>query len=135
MGVAWAVIGDGVWGQAFCAPTRFVRPFIEWSARHISEEMVADDERWAMFVLAMKSHVWCTAPSLVEHMAPGASLIGYSNRTRVARWFIGENVSALSVDWKKPGAVEGKSGSLGTYVGKYRKFIKEPVTTYISDAP
>lgn len=46
--------------------------------------------------------VWVTAPSLVEHGLPSASTRGHARADRRATWFIGEDVSGLSIDWKQP---------------------------------
>lgn len=97
--VHWARIEDGMWGQCLILPSEQVTEFIRWDREHLRPHVFAYDSRLTMWGLATKKPVWCTAPSLVEHAGASVSTIGYSNRNRVARWFIGSDVSALSVDW------------------------------------
>lgn len=42
-----------------------------------------------------------TAPSLVDHALPTDSTLGHNHPSRRARWFLGEEVSALSIDWSR----------------------------------
>lgn len=112
-GDSWVVIPDGVWGQATCFPTEWVSPMLEWVATsdHYSTHYRRrvcdfppdrwDDRKTTAWLEYMGRPVYCTVPSLVQHRKPSTSLVGNSNRNRVARWFIGEDVSGLSVDWSK----------------------------------
>lgn len=58
----------------------------------------ADEMRWE---LRPNKVVWTTSPSLVQHGAPESSTLGHRFPSSVARWFIGHNVSALSIDWEQ----------------------------------
>lgn len=100
-GKSWARV-SGVWGQAQCIPTSFIPPFLRFSEVHPKpkEDCKCDDWLLGEFLRLNKQHVWATVPSLVEHGAPNASLIGFSNKNKIARWFIGKDTSALSVDWR-----------------------------------
>lgn len=104
-GVSWAKISGGVWGQAQCLPRAYVKAFLEWEERTkpYPDQPNYDDRRLGDFLKERRIPVRCTVPSLVEHGCPSDSLIGYSNKRRVARWFIGEDVSGLSVDWRLGG--------------------------------
>lgn len=104
-GSSWARVEDGMWGQALILPSEQVVEFIRWDRENLRPEAFAYDSRLAMWSLATGKPVWCTVPSLVEHAGAGASTIGYSNSRRVSRWFIGENASALDIDWSQ-GAVD-----------------------------
>lgn len=101
-GSAWAVINDGVWGQAVLLPVPLWRMFFLWCDLHFNGDAYPhDDIRLMLFCLSKGLPVWTTVPSLVEHLCPSDSIIGYSNANRVARWFIGEHVSGTTVDWSK----------------------------------
>lgn len=88
-GSSWAVIPDGIWGQGYCLPSQFISPFLRWEAEHIAPDFKHDDSRLAMFLLEHQRPVWATVPSLVEHALPSNSLLGQSNKGKVATWFCG----------------------------------------------
>lgn len=111
-GFAWASIPGGTWGQAICLPKPWIPGFLEFAetdfpCRRYSRAPVRelgegnDDRRVACFLDAHDKTAWATVPSLVDHTHAGDSLLGHSNKTRVARWYIGDDESALSVDWSK----------------------------------
>jgi hypothetical protein len=118
-GKSWAKVprscGEGrggVWGQAQLIPTAWIPRFLSWWAALPAADITPepgvrkpflwhDDLLLGLFIgRVMRQDVWCTAPSLVEHDCPTESTIGYSNRNKVARWYIGDAVSGLSVNWK-----------------------------------
>lgn len=110
-GESWcAPGGDATWGQAICLPMAWVSEMLAWldapgAYSHRWNRPISgfpddwDDRRVGAFLQEHKRPVLCSVPSLVEHTAPSASLLGHNNGNRVARWFIGETVSGLSVDW------------------------------------
>ena len=100
-GSSWARIEDGYWGQATCFPSDQVREFLSWDRANLRPDAFAHDSRKTVWGLATGKWVWCTVPSLVDHEGASSSTIGYSNKNRRARWFIGANNSALSVDWSQ----------------------------------
>jgi hypothetical protein len=44
--------------------------------------------------------VWATVPSIVEHGGAISSTLGHYYPSNIARRYIGNNISALSIDWK-----------------------------------
>ncbi len=100
---SWALIPDGVWGQGIMLPADLAWDFLKWERAHVVAEgdyvRKHYDTRMAMWALKTKRPIWATVPSLVEHVAPSESLLGFSNKHRVARWFAGVNTSGLEFDW------------------------------------
>jgi len=111
-GDAWVPIPDGVWGPSLLLPKPWVPEMLAWlddpesySSKH--KRLIRDfpasswyDRRVEAFLRhSERLPVWHTVPSLVEHLAASRSLLGHNNASRVARWFIGEDVSGLTVDW------------------------------------
>lgn len=45
--------------------------------------------------------IWSTVPSLVEHGGFKQSILGHRTWNQKARWFIGQNNSALQIDWTR----------------------------------
>lgn len=104
-GSSWARVRTLYWSQALALPVSMVQDFLLWEQRFIRPSFRFDDSRLAMYLLAHQRYLWCSVPSLVEHLGYNHSLIGISGKVgknlRVARWFIGAEVSGLSVDWTK----------------------------------
>jgi hypothetical protein len=100
-GSSWARVSD-IWGQAQCLPTPYIPKFLEWADQHEKPKLDPKCDDWLVTEFCRKHRlpVWATVPSLVEHAGASRSLIGFSNKTKVARWFIGEETSALSISWK-----------------------------------
>lgn len=98
-GHSWVRITDGAYGPAIVIPTTKLRHFLQWNEQNIKPEVTHDDTRVCLYALAHDLDVWLTVPSLVDHAGASFSSIGHSNSQRVAKWFIGEENSALDVDW------------------------------------
>lgn len=121
-GVNWAVIPDGVWGPAFCLPTQHIKPWLVWCDEYVAPSFKHDDERLAMYLLSIEEPVWCTVPSLAEHLCATESLLGQGNKNRVARRYIGD-ADPLEIKWSPLVAVEAPAVSLSNYVRKYGKYL------------
>jgi hypothetical protein len=92
------------WGVGIVTPTYMIPEMIRWCN---TQRYPYYDRRVGQFYLrAMRWPTWCTFPSLIDHRdAP--SLLGHGQQ-RVSRWFIGEDRSALDVDWsRKPLMITG----------------------------
>jgi hypothetical protein len=90
------------WVQALVIPSSARLPdFLEWSAAHIDPDYYSCDRRLTCYQLKKCIPAFVTAPSLVEHVGSSRSLIGHGKlpKPRLASRFIGEDVSALTIDW------------------------------------
>lgn len=113
-GRSWARV-PSPWGVAQSMPSVWIPTFTAWADKLGPHDpkwvdnidfkgMPGDDWFIGEFFRRCKIKTWATVPSLVEHGSPKDSLMGHRQITpnqRVARWFIGEDKSALSVDWRK----------------------------------
>ena len=122
-GVHWAVISDGIWGQAPCLPVGLIQPFLSWCDEFIAADFKHDDSRLTLFCLVHKLPVWCTVPSLVQHLEPKRSLLGNANSNRVARWF---ERDPGPVNWADTTFVRDSS-SLAAYANRYKTWFLKPL--------
>jgi hypothetical protein len=120
-GRSWVKLPGHLSGQAICMPTVWARSFIPW---HDAWEPPYDSEFWVkegcttkarleaaranwsdwrvmQFAKHNRLPIWFTVPSLVDHQGAmsGVNPRGNSSNKR-AQLFIGEDTSALSVDWR-----------------------------------
>lgn len=100
-GVSWARVRAGLWGQATIIPKPDISRFLYWQDHRFDPDDPHDDSRvncWA--ALDRDEDIWCTAPSLVEHLGANDSELGNAPPIkRDARWFIGENYDITGWDW------------------------------------
>lgn len=95
-GRSWALSKDGA-GPCTVLPAGWVRPFLDWARGSVRADYKHDDRRlMAWLIWTGRIPVWHTVPSLVEHVAPSESLLGNSNRTRLAAYF---DPHVEQVDW------------------------------------
>lgn len=84
-GIPWVETADGCWGGATLLPVGWVQPFIEWADATIAADYKHDDRRLAYWLHRVRRvPVWVTAPSLLQHVGAGESLLGNSNRRRIS---------------------------------------------------
>jgi hypothetical protein len=101
------------WGVAITAPTRIINQMLPWCDVQTYPNYDRRIGRFAIDVLRMGT--WCTFPSLVDHRDV-PSLIGHGDG-RVAHHFIGEDASALAVDWDKGSVRMSGARSVARYTG------------------
>lgn len=103
--VSWAVTPTVSWAQALTLPVDMIEPWLDWCLVNVRQHYKYDDARLAMYCLEHDLRVWHTCPTLVEHLGAAESLIGgaasIGGRPRHGVAFIGEDRSALEIDWKK----------------------------------
>lgn len=104
-GAHWIVFDGPWWGPAVVVPTHYIDEMVAWADRltHIANY----DRRMSRFFLDRGVDCYYSVPSLVSHRdgPENPSLVpGRGNEGRVAFNFIGEEASALEVEWG-PGAV------------------------------
>lgn len=93
---AWIVMRALNWGVAFLAPVGSIGDMLTWGDRQSYPNY--DRRAGRYYYLVECWPVWCTWPSLVDHRADTDSLCGHGPG-RVAHQFLGEDRSALDIDW------------------------------------
>lgn len=88
------------WGVAITAPTEEIDGMLDWCSESIHNPKNYDFRIGLYFRDVKGWCTWHTYPSLVDHPKSG-SLIGNDGVPRVAYNFLGEENSALDVDWSR----------------------------------
>lgn len=95
---SWIKMPSLNWGVAIILPTDIIDGMIPWCDRQTYPQY---DRRVGRYVIDVKRMpTMCTWPSLVDHRDE-QSLVGHGLGRRAHR-FIGENASALDVEWDNP---------------------------------
>lgn len=99
-GESW-IEKSGMAGPAVIWPNSLIDEFIEWQSAHITSDFPWDDVRISMWLIKTAKPAFATVPSLTQHLGYQASLLGLNGRNKVAAWYVGDNRSALGVDWSR----------------------------------
>lgn len=97
-GESW-VEKAGVSGPAVIWPNELIAEFLRWQDAHINPDFLFDTVRVSMWLIKTSKRAFATVPSLTEHLGCVSSTMGLNNPSKVATWFIGEDRSALDIDW------------------------------------
>lgn len=110
-GDSWAVSNEGGWGGSVIHPASWTEPYLTWDRGHVDPSYSSSDRRLMWWTHEVEGHreVWHTAPSLLQHVGAGASLMGHSNRTRVASVY---DEDPGPIDWTVPDEPLRQSRSL-----------------------
>jgi hypothetical protein len=99
-GSHWAPLNVFLNAQAMLWPRRHLIAFVDWltTGPGASKPQDSADRLMQWWLREQRLKVWATAPSLVDHRRVRSAL-GHGGNNRVARVFLGEDRSALEVDW------------------------------------
>lgn len=95
---SWLTMRGIYWGPGIVLPTAHIPELSEWYRGPEGSIVLNYDRRVSTWYGLRGATVWYSWPCLVEHRDV-ASLIQGHGRRRHAHWFIGEEKSALDVDW------------------------------------
>lgn len=98
---SWCRIKGMGWGQARLLPREDIADMLEWGAKHVDPEYPSTDARLQYWSVYRKQEpVWCTVPSLVEHLGANDSTVGNDPPIRrTAAYF---NPDPGLIDWTVP---------------------------------
>ena len=99
-GEAW-IEKDGVTGPAVIWPKELIGEFLRWQDTYINPDFLYDTVRVSMWLIKTSKRAFATVPSLTEHLGCMSSTLGLNSPSKVATWFIGEDRSALDIDWSR----------------------------------
>lgn len=95
--VSWVTINGLNWGVGIVMPTALIGECMKWCRpRH---DVPNYDKRISRWLETKRMETWHTWPCLVNHRESPSLVPGRGYRGRVASRFVGEEVSALDVDW------------------------------------
>jgi len=124
-GVSWVRMPSLNWGVGIIAPTDIIDRMLPWCDKQTYPNYDRRIGRYAIDVLGIPT--WCTWPSLVDHRDDD-SLVGHG-QGRKAHQFIGEDTSALDIDW------DTRYVDLGYRVSVGRRFPQRPVVNDLNPLP
>lgn len=115
---SWVKMPSLNWGVAIVLPTRIINGMVRWCNQQRYPQYDRRIGRYAIDVERLNT--WCPWPSLVDHR-DGDSLVGHG-KGRKAHLFLGEDASALDLEWNKGFVTLGGGGN--RYAVADRRFPK-----------
>jgi hypothetical protein len=100
-GDSWIEQPDDMWGVAVVLPSAWVTEFVRWTDANVPAGYLHDERRVSLWMMEHKRLCLSPVPSLVEHGGAVRSTLGHNDARCVASWFIGQEASALNVDWSR----------------------------------
>lgn len=97
-GESW-IEKSGVSGPAVIWPRDLIGEFLQWQDSHIACNFEFDTVRVSMWLIKTSKRAFATVPSLTQHLGCESSALGLNSPSKVATWYIGEDRSALGIDW------------------------------------
>jgi hypothetical protein len=119
-GHRWYRRKDAMWGQATVWPRALVEPLIAFGDRMFQDDFIMEDTRIAAFLLEARRPMWYTVPALVQHAGAARSMIGLSNKQRIAEFYLGDQDPPLGT-WVPTGEeLTQQVRGLSAFRSKYR---------------
>jgi hypothetical protein len=91
----------GVTGPAVIWPSDLIGEFLDWQDNHIDNRFEFDTVRTSMWLIKTGKRAFATVPSLTEHLGCVSSTLGLNDTNKVATWYLGDDRSAVDVDWSR----------------------------------
>jgi hypothetical protein len=98
---SWVKATNLILAPAIVMPTPFIPRMLRWQDQNLSSDYLHDDGRIQMWMEYEKRPAYIPAPNIVEHIDGKSEMGHHTPLPRKSRWFIGENVDGMSVDWSK----------------------------------
>jgi hypothetical protein len=109
-----------LWGQGVVWPRAFLEGMLRWQKNALKASYSGVSWRQALYITKHKIPAFATAPSLVDHLRPQNSMLGYRTpQPRVARWHIGSGLPS-DYDWSNQKEIPGERPSFSTFVKRWK---------------
>ena len=90
--------GRNAWGQGMMMPISYVKPMFDFADAELGADFPYDDGIYAWWAEKEKLEIMTTIPSTIQHLCPNNSTLGYNNKNKVSKVWIGRDLS--KVNWK-----------------------------------
>lgn len=109
----------GMYGPAIVMPRTAVASVYDWGREQAAgQRILHDDVLFGEYALAHGMPIYTTIPSVVQHICPDRSLLGYNDKRKVSKVF---DMDACQFDWTA--AAETRSLPLKNSTLFYRKEV------------
>ena len=89
--------GRNAWGQGMMMPVSYIRPMFDFADSELGSDFPYDDGIYAWWAEKEKIEIATTIPSTIQHLCPSNSTLGYNNKKKISKVWIGRDLS--DVNW------------------------------------
>lgn len=90
--------GCGCYGQCIIIPVKYIKLFNDWVKQRCPEDYPHDDVAVGEFAKDNNIEVFCTIPSILQHIEPCNSILKYNNKNKISKVYINK-IAPLMEDW------------------------------------
>ena len=93
--------GRNAWGQGMLMPVSYVKPLFEFVDEELGKDFPYDDGIYAWWAEKEKMEILTTIPSTIQHLCPTDSTLGYNNKNKTSKVWVGKDLSGVNwnADW------------------------------------
>lgn len=92
--------GTNAWGQGMLMPIKHIKPMFEFSDRELGGDFPYDDGVYIWYAIENDIPIATTIPSTIQHLCPTESTLGYNDRRKVSKVWMGKDISNYNWDSK-----------------------------------
>lgn len=115
--------GCNTWGPGNMMPVSYIKPLFEFVDAELGKDFLFDDGIYSWWAKREGIYIASTIPSTVQHLCPTSSTLGYNNKNKVSKVWIGEDLSC--VNWKSNFVGFSKSMPIEVSLEKVKHQIAE----------
>ena len=129
--------GCNTWGPGNMMPVEYIKPLFEFVDDELGKDFPFDDGIYSWWAKKEMINIATTIPSTVQHLCPTESTLGYNNKNKISKVWVGEDLT--HVDWEAKHFAFTKSMPISTSLEKTKQLIaegkikKEPYTIFKKD--
>ena len=117
------VKGYNTWGQGIILPREYIKKVMRFSDEELGTDFQWDDGQYAWYAKENSIPIMTTVPSLLQHLCPTESTLGYNNKNKVSKVWNGEDISGEN--WEAKSFTFTKSMPITVSLEKQKKLIAE----------
>lgn len=130
------VKGRNAWGQGMLMPVSYVKPMFEFADSELGKDFPYDDGIYAWWAQKEKLEIMTTVPSTIQHLCPTESTLGYNDKRKVSKVWIGEDLSGIN--WESKAIAFSPSMPISVSLEEQKRrldrLMSKPVYTIFRDA-
>lgn len=123
--------GRNAWGQGMLMPVKYVKPMFEFADAELGKDFPYDDGIYAWWAQKEMIEIMTTIPSTIQHLCPVDSTLGYNDKRKVSKVWIGEDLS--KVNWESKGLTFSPSMPISVSLDEQKqrldRLMSKPVYT------
>lgn len=113
--------GCNTWGPGNMMPVSYIKSIFDFVDAELGHDFPFDDGIYSWWAQREKVYIASTIPSTIQHLCPTESTLGYNNKSKVTKVWVGNDLSA--VDWSAKSFAFSKSMPIAVSLEKVKQQI------------